>query len=62
VAYHDNDDDNSGSDDRELPDASDVDQDDGDEWAQEDSSPRTPLWIIVGAVVCLVVVIFLWLR
>jgi hypothetical protein len=62
VAYHDNDDDDAGSDDRELPDAADMDEEDNDDWAEEDSSPGTPVWIIVGAIVCLVVVIFLWLR
>jgi hypothetical protein len=49
--------------DRELPDASDLVDDDGSDLSSGEFSRNTmPVWIVIGALVCLAVVVLLWLR
>jgi hypothetical protein len=55
-------DDDEESDDREMPDSADMDRDEEDDFSSEDSSGRTPVWIVIGVILCLAVVVFLWLR
>ena len=34
----------------------------GNYFSEEELAGRTPVWIIVGVIVCLAVVVFLWMR
>jgi hypothetical protein len=34
----------------------------GNYFSEEDLAGRTPVWIVVGVIVCLGVVVFMWLR